>query len=261
MGVSYKTKSHLAFLSGNQCAMPSCNQPLLIKDADSQQHTLLGEVAHIAGKHGGKHGSRPSARYDETMTSEERDSVSNLICLCSTCHRMIDAHPYGELNYPVELLRSIKKEHEEKVATAIEEGVTSVTFHELEEATKWLNVVETSTSDQNFNRIPIKDKIKKNQLSVPSENLIKSFIIATPQVRSFIQSLSQEDPEFPDRLKSGFLEHYHKLIKSGTSPGEDPFTSMCLFARRGVEIEDIKGQYAALAVLIYLFELCEVFER
>ena len=41
--------------------------------------------------------------------------------------------------------------------------------------------------------------------------------------------------------------------------GEDLFNSMCLFARRG--FGSVKTQYAAQAVLVYLFETCEVFEQ
>ena len=43
------------------------------------------------------------------------------------------------------------------------------------------------------------------------------------------------------------------------SSGEDLFNSMCIFARRG--FGDSKTQCAAQAVLVYLFETCEVFER
>ena len=259
MSVSYPTKIHLALLSGNRCAMPSCGRLLLKRDADNKNNDFCGEAAHIAGEHGGKHGSRPSPRFDETMTPEERNSISNLLYLCCNCHTVIDAHPYGERNYPVERLHSIKKEHEARMAAAIEEDLTSVTFQELEEAIQWVNTVTPSTSDEDFHRIPIKDKIKKNGLSVSSENLIRTLVVATPQVRSFIQSLSQNDPLFPGRLKSGFLQHYHMLIQGGTSAGEELFTSMCMFARRG--IKDGKGQFAALAVLVYLFEICDVFEK
>ena len=43
------------------------------------------------------------------------------------------------------------------------------------------------------------------------------------------------------------------------SSGEDLFDSMCMFTRRG--FADLKTQYAAQAVLVYLFETCEVFEQ
>lgn len=190
---------------------------------------------------------------------EERNSLSNLLYVCRDCHTKIDAYPHGEQDYPADRLVSIKHEHERKVADAMEEAMATVSFRELEEATRWVSEVAPPRPDQDFSKIPLEDKIQKNGLSVSSRNLISSYLTATPQVRSFIQSLSQEDPRFPDRLKSGFLEHYYKLRREGMSSGEDLFHSMCIFARRG--FSDFKIQYAAETVLVYLFETCEVFER
>ena len=220
---------------------------------------MLGEAAHIAGEHGGGKGGRPSARFDATMTSAQRNSLSNLLYVCRNCHAMIDAHPSGELDYPVERLRAIKAEHEGRFAAAQEDAMATVSFGELEEATQWVTDVPPPPPGLDFSQIPIEDKIRKNGLSVSSRNLISSHLTATRQVRSFIQSLSQDDPAFPERLIAGFLKQYYKLRKEGIGSGEDLFNSMCMFARRG--FTDYKTQYAAETVLVYLFETCEVFER
>ena len=185
--------------------------------------------------------------------------MSNLLYVCRNCHALIDARPHGEEEYPVHRLLAIKADHEGAVATAMDEAMASVSFRELEEATGWVTEVPPPPPGQDFSRIPIEDKIRKNGLSVSSQNLISSHLTATPQVRSFVQSLSQDDLAFPERLISGFLEHYYKLRREGTSSGEDLFNSMCMFARRG--FADLKTQYAAQTVLVYLFETCEVFER
>ncbi|MDE0625896.1 MAG: hypothetical protein OXH99_05815 [Bryobacterales bacterium] len=219
----------------------------------------MGEAVHIAGEHGGGQRGRPSARFDPAMTTEQRNSLSNLLYVCRICHAKIDAYPHGEQEYPVHRLRAIKSAHEGTVAAAMEEAMVTVSFRELEEATQWVTKVPPPPPGQDFSRIPIEDKIRKHGLSVSSQNLITSHLTATPQVRSFIQSLSQDDPAFPERLISGFLEHYYKLRKAGMLSGEDLFDSMCVFARRG--FADIKTQYAAQAVLVYLFETCEVFEQ
>lgn len=193
------------------------------------------------------------------MTTEERNSLSNLIYVCRNCHAKIEAHPQREKDYPVERLLAIKHKHERTVALAMDEAMSTVGFRELEEATQWISEISPPLPDQDFSRISIENKIQKNGLSVSSRNLIKNHLTATPQVRSFIQALSQEDSRFPDRLKSGFLEHYYKLRKEGISSGEDLFDAMCIFARRG--FRDIKIQHAAETVLVYLFETCEVFEQ
>ncbi len=235
--------------------MPSCHQLL----AQGDGVVSVGEAAHIAGEHGGGARGRPSARFDPTMTTEQRNSLTNLLYVCRNCHAKIDAYPHGEREYSVERLLAIKADHESKVAAVVEEAMTSISFRELEKCTQWVTKVSPPPPGQDFSRIPIRDKIQKHGLSVSSQNLIRIHLTATPQVRSFIQSLSQDDSTFPDRLISGFPEHYYQLRKDATSSGEDLFNSMCMFARRG--ISELKTQYAAQTVLVYLFETCEVFER
>ncbi len=244
--------------SGNRCAMPSCHQ-LLSSEPRGGEPVLLGEAAHIAGEHGGGKRGRPSARFDPAMTKEERNSLSNLLYVCRNCHALIDAHPLGEQEYSVEHLLAIKAEHEEAFNTAMENAVATVGFPELEAATQWVTEIPPPQPGQDYSRVPIEDKIRKHGLSISSRNLISSHLAAAPQVRSFIQSASQDDPGFPERLKSGFLEYYYKLLREGPATGEDLFNSMCAFARRG--FGDIKTQFAAQAVLVYLFETCEVFEQ
>jgi hypothetical protein len=56
----------------------------LIEDDNSTGRSLVGEVAHNAGE-------RPNAaRYDSSMTDEERDGPENLILLCRKHHKIID---------------------------------------------------------------------------------------------------------------------------------------------------------------------------
>lgn len=258
MSVPYPVKIALALRSGNRCAMPSCRQ-LLSSEPRDDEYVMLGVAAHIAGERGGGTRGRPSARFDSTMSSEQRNSLANLLYVCQNCHAKIDAHPHGEREYPVERLLEIKSEHEKTVAAAMGEALAAVTFVELAEATRWVTEVPPPPPARDFSRVAIEDKIQRNGLTLSSQNLIAAHLAVAPQVRSFIQVLSRDDPGFPDRLKSGFLQHYHGLRAQGRSSGEDLFNSMCMFARRG--FGDPKTQCAAQAVLVYLFETCEVFER
>lgn len=238
--------------------MPTCRR-MLSFEPQGDDYVMRGVAAHIAGERGGGARGRPSARFDPSMTDEERNSLANLLYVCRNCHELIDAHPYGEREYPTARLLDIKAEHESAVAAALDEGLAMVTFRELAEATRWINEVSPPPPGRDFSRVAIEDKIKKNGLSLSSQNLIVTHLALSDQVRSFIQELSRDDPGFPERLISGFLEHYHKLRARGISSGEDLFNSMCMFARRG--FRDVKTQCAAQAVLVYLFETCEVFER
>lgn len=60
---------------------------------------ILGEAAHICAA------SQGGARYDRSMTSEQRKSASNGIWLCRKCARLIDAD--GD-RFPTELLKAWK---------------------------------------------------------------------------------------------------------------------------------------------------------
>ena len=258
MSVPYPVKIALALRSGNRCAMPDCRR-VLSAEPDGDDYVMLGVAAHIAGQRGGGARGRPSARYDPAMTDEARNSLANLLYVCRNCHEMIDVHPRGEREYPTTRLLDIKAEHERAVAAAVDEGLATVTFKELAQATRWVTEVPPPPPGRDFSRVAIGDKIERNGLSLSSQNMILAHLAVASQVRSFIQALSQDDPGFPERLISGFLEHYHKVRARGMSSGEDLFNSMCMFARRG--FRDIATQTAAQAVLVYLFETCEVFER
>lgn len=62
----------------------------------------------------------------------------------------------------------------------------------------------------------------------------------------------------PERLKAGFLEKYWRLKREGVRGG-DLFEMMCQFAQQGFQRQAQRS--AGLAVLIHLFEACEVFEK
>ena len=257
MTVPYPTKILVAFRSGDKCALPDCVKQLSQESKDGSPYNI-GVVAHIAGEGvGGKRG-QPSARYDPDMSDEERNSFNNLIYLCRNCHEKIDSIPEGEKDYPIERLQDIKMKHEKMVHKAVTEAFTEVGFPELEEATQWITQIIPQQSHKDFNVIPPADKLKKNKLEDSSRNIIMMGLSVSKQVRAYIESVTQSDPSFPERLKSGFLEQYHRLKRQGHS-GDELFISMCNFAQKGFTEETKRA--AGKAVLVYLFETCEVFEK
>ena len=66
----------------------------------------FSEKAHIEAV--GKMGPR----YRELMENDELNSADNLMLLCKVCHKTIDDNP-GK--YPVDRLKQIKRDHEERV--------------------------------------------------------------------------------------------------------------------------------------------------
>jgi len=257
MSASYPTKLLLAYRSGDICALPGCGRRLT-PDSESCGPINVGEAAHIAGEHDGKDKSKKSARYDPNMTRQERNHYNNLIYLCSTCHTTIDAIPQGENDYPVERLHVIKVEHEVKVRQAMLDAFADVGFPELQEATQWATTIQPSAVTNDYSLFRLDDKIKKNDLDDDARGVIAMGLGVASEVSRYIESVAQTDVEFPERLKAGFLQEYWRLKKGGVSGG-DLFELMCRFAQQGFSRQAQRS--AGLAVLIHLFETCEVFEK
>lgn len=99
---SRSTIRRLDTLSGGVCAAPNCDRKLIAKDKKS----IISKICHIEAA------SENGPRYNAKMTDEERRSFENLILLCDECHTIIDNRD-NERDYPVDLLRKWKLEHEE----------------------------------------------------------------------------------------------------------------------------------------------------
>lgn len=67
------------------------------------------------------------------------------------------------------------------------------------------------------------------------------------------------DTTFPERLRQGFITEYNSLRDTDGLTGDALFYALVDFTSGS--ISDLKRQAAGLAVLGYLFECCEVFER
>lgn len=108
---SSQTVQRLYLLSGNECAFPGCRQPII-----SEEGTLVAQIVHIeAAMPGGE-------RYDESMEDEDRRAFENLMVLCYPHHKITD-----DVNeYPVERMRQIKRDHEQRYLNGLDRLVNSV---------------------------------------------------------------------------------------------------------------------------------------
>ena len=232
--------------SGNRCAFPKCDTTELAKEGSTGKNIVIGEMAHIIGEKLG------SARYDPDMDEELRDGYKNRILLCPTHHRTIDK---DEDLYTVEKLLEMKSEHEKWVANNLRKEEVSITFVELESITQYLASPIAEIKEE-ISVIPPADKIRKNQLSPEIEEYIKIGMLRSKFVEQYITE--HPDTEFGERLKKGFVDKYLELKQSGIS-GDGLFLELFEFASNG--LSDFKIRAAALAVLTYFFEKCEVFEE
>lgn len=257
MEVKNSTKLALAFRSGNVCA--KCHKALSVDYADGSVRAI-GECAHIEGEHGGNPVTHKpaAARYNPSMTDQERNSFPNLIYMCTDCHSEIDKIPEGEQNFPVAYLKQLKHNHENAIRQVIINAFPEVGFQELAEATQWTATISPNEPTGDYSLVKVSDKMAKNDISADNLVVIRSGLGLAPEIKKFIEMMAQTDPQFPERLRDGFLEYYYKFRKDGAR-GDELFESMCQLAQRGFTSQ--RGKSAGLAVFIYMFEICEVFEK
>jgi hypothetical protein len=97
-------KDQLAKRVAYRCSKTDCRMPTIGPRANSNNSDSIGRAAHICAASVG------GSRYDATMTSEQISSFENGIWLCANHASEIDSN---NSNYPVELLKSWKKQAEE----------------------------------------------------------------------------------------------------------------------------------------------------
>jgi hypothetical protein len=79
---SLPTIKRLFAQSGRCCAFPGCAMPIV-----DENGAIIGEICHIRARNAG------GERYEPGQTEAERQGYDNLLLLCPTHHRTIDAQP------------------------------------------------------------------------------------------------------------------------------------------------------------------------
>lgn len=233
--------------SGGRCAI--CKVKLYDLEGNMGKGATFSQIAHIQGLNPG------SARYNISMTDAERNSAENLILLCPTDHNKIDKEPS---EYTVDVLKKIKSEHLKWVDERLEEASSKLTFAELEVLIKYLKADESYLENSpDFDILPIEQKIVKNDLSDKIRKLIKMGLMQVRQVKDYIAI--QPYVDFGLTLRNRFVEEYNKSLQDGLK-GDLLFYKLYSFATNG-RSGDFIQMAAGLAVLVYFFESCEVFEK
>lgn len=249
MRPSETTKRLLAFWSGDRCAFPGCPKNLTVEGVGDTDPAITGEAAHIAGEKPG------SARYDPRMTDDERSRYDNLIYLCGDHHVQVDKQ---QAAFPCEKLLKMKRDHEARAREGMNAAFASIGFTELAHAVKWVLRIKPAELTKDYGVISPEEKIRRNEMTNRSRLSIRMGLGVAKEVRAFVESEARVDADFPERLRAGFLEEYYKQRRSGAR-GDDLFDLMCAFSQQGLKSQAERS--AALAILVYLFEACEVFEK
>jgi hypothetical protein len=212
-----------------------------------ERSVCIGENAHI-------YGEKPdAARYDASKPAEYVKSEQNLIFLCCNCHKTVDT----AVNlYHADALFSMKTEHEEKVVRALQQGSADYTFAELQVITGFLiQEMGKAIGIENYTLLRLPDKIKKNKLT-EVQGFIDMGLMSVPSIEDYLNR--HPDASFADKLTRIFVKKYTALKEAENEP-IIIFNALWDFACN--EHEDYKYRSAGLAILVYFFEKCEVFEK
>lgn len=91
--------------AAGRCEFAGCNQPVSWHH-ETKETVNIAEAAHIIGF------SEDGPRGEGELSEELARDISNLMLLCRNCHSAIDNSRY---QFTVELLRKMKREHEERI--------------------------------------------------------------------------------------------------------------------------------------------------
>ncbi len=235
-------------LAAARCSFPQCRVLCIAEETTNDSAKTFGRIAHIYAH------SNLGPRANNQMSNKERDCYNNWILLCANHHDLVDRQ---EKSYSASQLIQWKDEHEKWVNNHLIEKVASVSFIELEIVTKAI-IASPTPGNIDFNVTPIHKKILKNNLSLKITNRINMGLLKVKEVENFLSDISRRIPDFSDKVIQGFIEVYNKKLKENLS--EDAlFEELHSFAAGGSQ--DFDKLSAGLAVLVYLFEKCEVFEK
>ncbi|MBX9659368.1 MAG: hypothetical protein K2X00_12435 [Nitrospiraceae bacterium] len=235
-------------LSAARCAFPECRRQLVQESTSVDPIAIVGEIAHINAY--GVNGPRANP----SIQPADVNKYPNLVLLCPTHHTVVDKQ---HNTYTAGDLIAWKTNHETWVRSQLPEEMSQVSFSELEVITKAI-VNAPAPPTTNFTVLDPREKMSRNGLSREVLSWITLGLAQARLVGQFIRRFSTADDAFPERLKAGFVKKYQELFSEGLR-GDELFEQLRLFACSG--FHDIRLQAASLAVLAYLFESCEVFER
>lgn len=219
---------------------------LSVKGNNLDGPATIGEVAHIYGI--GPNSPRPNPDGISVATNE----YDNLILLCRNHHRLVDAQAS---TYTVAKLRKWKLDLEFWVDESLRTG--DFNDSHLEQIINWLSDTKIDANDEKLDLTAIAKKTAMNSFSTRVSNQIDMALIRVSQVGRYIEYQEAIEDSYSRRLLSRLLARYGEL-KPTRLESNAIFAGMRQFAC-GYSA-DIDFQLAGLALIVYFFERCDLFE-
>lgn len=245
-----RTLKMLWMRSAGRCAYPDCLEVCDVEaEHENDTDAIICQMAHIFAY------SDDARRPNPSMLDEEKNDYDNLLILCANHHIVVDNQ---ENAYTVTVLKLWKQNLETWIDEQLERSNLKVSFVELEMVTRALLQNPNILPSEDFSVITPLEKMNKNNLS---ENILKYVnmgMLHAPQVDSYVRHEALINRQYPEQLKAGFLATYNRLTQAGIL-GDELFHRMWDFAAQ--HSKDFDRKMTALAVLIYLFQICEIFEK
>ncbi|MET4592313.1 ABC-three component system protein [Arthrobacter sp. 754] len=238
--------------SHNRCAYPDCGAALVVEATSPLDSAKsVGKFAHICAASPG------GPRYAASMTDVQRSSADNLIFLCGTHHDVIDS----QLDYhTVAYLREAKAKHEARLSRAVRHALGEIGYADLETVCRVIGSIPVVSTRIDV-PLAIAEKVELNGLSDGTQAKIGDGLAQAGRVAEFVEFQSRSAQQFGTRLASRFKASYYQGISDGLTP-DDVFESILFHAYENSGPEDTpSSRAAALAVVSFLFERCEIFEH
>lgn len=231
-----------------RCSKAECRILCVSLAQGNDASVTIGEIAHIHSY------SDDGPRANVQLSLEQRNQYDNLLLLCANHHTEVDGQPN---TYSADILREWKRSHESWVEQRLQSSISNVSFAELEIVTRSIVAVPVPPTE-NFTLLSPSEKIAKNAFTDRIAQRIRIGMVKAREVENFIRDASKLASDFPERISQGFIAKYREHVAEGLR-GDSLFEALHDFASG--RLSDFDRQSAGLAVLVYLFEKCEVFEK
>jgi hypothetical protein len=109
-----------------------------------------------------------------------------------------------------------------------------------------------------FDLTEISEKLQKNKLSDSVRALVTPAVPIARMVQDYIGR--HPDPDYSSRVANALATEYQRLVASGIADPDQIFWMLAKYTA-GNDVKDPKRFWAALGIVSYYFELCDIFER
>lgn len=161
---TYDTLRQLYTLSRNQCAFPTCCNPMFDTNGN-----FVGQICHIeAAAEGGE-------RFNPNMTNEQRRHYDNLLLLCYSCH--VETNKIHK--YTVDVMKQIKKDHEELSYKWMNSLIDKM-YNSFEDVTKMAISKDVTSLSNLYTTVDGKDYRNNNEI-------LEDVAIFNSEIKKFIK--------------------------------------------------------------------------